>query len=203
MRVTGSATGFLGHIERCAVLLHLVDVTAEDPGRCLSGRAQGAQGLFGGAGGQARDHRLQQDRPHRRGRTCREDRQPSSGGCARRRWRCRAATRKGVEAAMKKLLETIREEPQRRASAAGRPASRSKRDGSREHRASPSARRIVVKIGSALLVDAASGAIKSHWLAAAHRRPRRLARRAVRRSSPFHRAPSRLAGGRWALRMAI
>ena len=65
------------------------------------------------------------------------------------------------------------------------------------------ARRIVVKIGSALLVDGATGTVKSPWLAAlvddlaALRAPR------GRRSSSFRRAPSRSAAARWASRMAI
>jgi GTP-binding protein len=32
MRVSGSATVFLGHVERCRVLLHLVDGTSEHAG---------------------------------------------------------------------------------------------------------------------------------------------------------------------------
>ena len=31
MKATASARRFLGHVERCAVLLHLIDATGDDP----------------------------------------------------------------------------------------------------------------------------------------------------------------------------
>jgi GTP-binding protein len=41
----GLGTRFLGHVERCAVLLHLIDVTGDDPVAAYRVDPQGAQGL--------------------------------------------------------------------------------------------------------------------------------------------------------------
>ena len=51
----GIGDRFLGHVERCAVLLHLVDATLDDPGRGLCHHPRRGGGLWRRARGQARD----------------------------------------------------------------------------------------------------------------------------------------------------
>ena len=51
----GIGDRFLGHVERCAVLLHLVDATLDDPGRGLSHHPRRARSLWRGARGQGGD----------------------------------------------------------------------------------------------------------------------------------------------------
>ena len=53
----GIGDRFLGHIERCAVLLHLVDATADDPAGRPQDRGAGARTVRRGASGQAAHHR--------------------------------------------------------------------------------------------------------------------------------------------------
>ena len=53
----GLGDRFLGHVERCSVLLHLVDVNEEDVAERLPDRAAGAARLWGGVGEKARNRR--------------------------------------------------------------------------------------------------------------------------------------------------
>ncbi len=60
----GLGTRFLGHVERCAVLLHLIDATQDDPVTALQDHPGGTEGLFAAPGQEAGDHCFQQDRCH-------------------------------------------------------------------------------------------------------------------------------------------
>jgi GTP-binding protein len=69
--IAGAAEGagigdrFLGHIERCRVLIHLIDIQWHRPGRGAGHRRRGTGRLWRGAGRQAARGRAQQDRPGR------------------------------------------------------------------------------------------------------------------------------------------
>ena len=52
----GLGDRFLGHTERCRVLLHLIDGTGEDAGDRLQDRTRGIGGLRTGPDGETRDH---------------------------------------------------------------------------------------------------------------------------------------------------
>ena len=64
----GLGTRFLGHVERCAVVLHLIDGTEEDVAGAYRTIRERARGLWPRPRRQARSHRPQQDRRDRRGR---------------------------------------------------------------------------------------------------------------------------------------
>ncbi len=57
----GLGTRFLGHVERCAVLLHLIDVTGDDPVKAYRVIRKEAEGLRPRDRRQDGDHCLQQD----------------------------------------------------------------------------------------------------------------------------------------------
>ena len=69
--IEGAADGagigdrFLGHIERCRVLIHLIDIAGDDPRRGDADRRGRAGGLWRRAGRQAAAGRAQQGRPGR------------------------------------------------------------------------------------------------------------------------------------------
>ena len=75
----GLGDRFLGHVERCRVLLHLVDGTGAACRRSLQDRARGACGLWRRARRQARDRRAQQGRCAHAGGT------EAAGGAAQAR----------------------------------------------------------------------------------------------------------------------
>ena len=83
--IEGAADGagigdrFLGHIERCRVLIHLIDISGHRSGRGDADRRGGAGGLWRGARRQAAAGRAQQARPRRR-RTGRRLRRRTEGG---------------------------------------------------------------------------------------------------------------------------
>ncbi len=70
----GLGDRFLGHVERCGALLHLVDGTARGRGRRLQDRARRARGLWRRARREAGDRRAVQGRRARRRRTRRSRR---------------------------------------------------------------------------------------------------------------------------------
>ena len=59
----GLGTRFLGHVERCAVLLHLIDVTGDDPVAAYRVIRKELKAYSPELGSEARGDRLQQDRP--------------------------------------------------------------------------------------------------------------------------------------------
>ena len=160
----GIGDRFLGHVERTAILLHLVDATLDDVGRGLQHRARRGRSLWRGARRQARDRGAVEGRRRAQGRHEEEGARLEEGGGrstphrlgrerrgrargvarARRRGRSRAGQRRQGEARPSIVV-------------AGMAAMRSEWTG---------AKRLVVKIGSSLLVDAASGALKADWLSA-------------------------------------
>ena len=76
----GLGTRFLGHVERCRVLLHLVDATAEDVAAAYRTVRAELKAYGGGAGEEEGDRRaLQVRRPRRRG-----DRRQGGGAEGRR-----------------------------------------------------------------------------------------------------------------------
>ena len=158
---------FLGHVERCAVLLHLIDLTADDPVAAYETVRKELASLRRCLVRQARNHRAQQSR--------RRSRPPKAR---------RIAGRLGKRLGKTPLARIGRVPPGRRCGAAeswrrqsppGRrlddraePQQRTARPGSHDRRPQPhigQARRIVIKVGSALLVDGASGRIRQSWLA--------------------------------------
>ena len=146
---SGLGTRFLGHVERCRALLHLVDGTQDDivgAYRTVRGRAEG---LWRQPGAQEGSRGAEQDRRHdRRGhrgqaRPARQG-QPQGGARDLRR------------------LGPRRAAPAARADEARREAARH-REGSR---VTPleEARRLVIKIGSSILVDETRGEVRRDWL---------------------------------------
>ena len=123
----GLGTRFLGHVERCAVLLHLIDVTGEDPVAAYRVIRKELKAYSPRTCREARDHRLQQDRRCSGGGARRRSSPTSRGASARRRLLISGATGKGVDEAMKKLLDRHRHDtprrPLRRMSRASRPRS--------------------------------------------------------------------------------
>ncbi len=89
----GLGTRFLGHVERCRALLHLVDGTQDDVAPRLQDGARRAQGLRRQSRAQEGDRGAQQDRRHDRGRhrgQARQARQGEPQDRARDLRRCRA-----------------------------------------------------------------------------------------------------------------
>ncbi len=86
----GLGVRFLGHLERTAVLIHLIDATSDDVARRLAHRARRARRLWRGPGREARTGRADQGRrpgcrdPRREGRAAGVgDRPPAQAGLGR------------------------------------------------------------------------------------------------------------------------
>ncbi len=105
----GLGDRFLGHVERCRVLLHLVDGTSEHAGRGLQARAPRARGLRARARGQARDRRPVQGRRARPRRPSRSRPPASSAPRSARRWRCRRRRARGCRRRCARVMRVIEE----------------------------------------------------------------------------------------------
>ena len=68
MKAQGLGDRFLGHVERCRVILHLVDGTGEDVGRRLPDGARASSTPMATGCGEARDRRPVEVRYGRSGR---------------------------------------------------------------------------------------------------------------------------------------
>ncbi len=174
----GIGDRFLGHVERCRVLLHLVDGTGEDVAEDYRVIARRARGLRRRPRREAADRRAQQDRRARRAEARREAR----GGARHPRGRAAGAAaavrrdRRGRAARCCARCAGGSRAPDgeaERGGRHGRPAMAGRERPRR--RASPQRERIVVKIGSALL-----GVRRDR--AAAHRLARRAGRGRRRRA---------------------
>ena len=195
----GLGTRFLGHVERCRVLIHLVDGTADDPAAAWRIVRDELAAYGDGLADKpeivalnkidaladdvvARTPRRRSPPPPARPgvRRLRRHRRRRSSRCSRR---CSPAS--------------MRSAPRPPTATAWEPRPMSPFRQSSELALS---RRLVVKIGSALLVDEASGDIRRDWLAALAddiaalktrrpRRPRRLLRRHRRRPPPSAASP--------------
>ncbi len=102
---TGLGDRFLGHVERCRVLLHLIDATCEHAGKAYKTVRKETRRLWRAAHRQDRDRRAEQDRRGPTGRAQEAERAPEArgeedaaaavGGHRRRRQGSAACTRRG------------------------------------------------------------------------------------------------------------
>ena len=102
----GLGDRFLGHVERCAVLLHLVDVTGEDPVAAYRVIRDELEAYRPELAEKPEIVALNKIDLRRRRRSRRSSR-TSSGGSGKTPMLISGATAKGVPEAMKKLLEVI------------------------------------------------------------------------------------------------
>ena len=154
----GIGDRFLGHVERCAVLLHLVDATLDDPAeayRIIRGEleAYGA-GLEDKAEivALSKCDAVPADELKRKAKSL-------AKAAGRKPLVLSAVSGTGMKEALRELaaiVKAARDQAQRACAARSRVAAM---------RAEwASAKRLVVKIGSSLLVDSATGALKATWL---------------------------------------
>ena len=113
MRAMDWAIGFLGHVERCAVLLHLIDVTAEDPVAAYGSCARSSRPMRRSWPPSRRSS------PSTRSTLIGEDELAEKIAAFKKRVRktplaISGATGQGVDVAMKKLLEIIQKTAQGR-----------------------------------------------------------------------------------------
>ena len=99
--IEGAADGagigdrFLGHIERCRVLIHLIDIHGDDPAEAMRIVEDELEAYGGGLDRQAAADRAQQDRP-RRCRTGRRLRRELKAAGARKVFPISGATGEGI-----------------------------------------------------------------------------------------------------------
>ena len=153
----GLGDRFLGHIERCAALIHLVDATQEDVVGAWRTIRRELEELRPGPDRQARAALPLQDRRGGADRARAEEAQAQAGGQDR------------DPPDLGRRPPGARPGPPRRRGAGPGPAPRRRRDGARRRRLMDrlakalSARRLVVKVGSALLVEP-GGRVREAWL---------------------------------------
>ena len=151
----GLGTRFLGHVERCRALLHLVDGTQDDVvGAYRTVRAE----LKAYGGNLVRKKEIVALNKMRRHDRRRHRGQARAAGQGQPQGRARDLRR----------LRPGRAAPAARADEAGRQAARYRRRPRPRSRVTPveGAKRLVVKIGSSILVDEAKGEIRRDWLEA-------------------------------------
>ena len=157
----GIGDRFLGHVERCRALIHLVDAAGEDPGAAYE-TVREELAAYGHGLAEKREIAVlsRADVATPRATEIRQGQAPPP-----RRTRAAddsAATGQGIEALLDACLELVGKSRLKRPpirAGARREARRDSASAIADHR------RIVVKVGSSLLVDGASGRLDRVWLA--------------------------------------
>ena len=103
----GLGDRFLGHVERCRVLLHLVDGTGEHAGKDYKTVRHELEAYGDGLDRQAGDRRAQQGRRALARSSSRSSSRGSSAPRRRRRWCCRRPRSAGVPEVLRALLRVI------------------------------------------------------------------------------------------------
>ena len=161
----GIGDRFLGHVERCAVLLHLVDATLDDPAEAYAIIRGEVEAYGGGTRGQAGDRRAVQGRRRAQGRDEKEGARFEEG-CRHDPAHRLGRERRGRDRGAARARARDQVDARRRHECRGRQGASAGRTVAAMRNEWTSAKRLVVKIGSSLLVDTASGTLRQAWLEA-------------------------------------
>ena len=103
----GLGDRFLGHTERCRVLLHLVDGTGEDAGEAYKTVRAELEAYGHGLADKPEIVALSKADAHDAGSDQGADGEAQEGAARRRRWCCRRPSRQGVPEVLRALLKVI------------------------------------------------------------------------------------------------